>query len=1324
MKRSLLLLSIVLLYSLSSIGQVIGTTNFSALPRDYQLYPRDNNNQGLITIKGSTTNQNTNYYSVVVNRDNAKYLYQKANINISSSLQGNFAFPNIFIKAEKSNYDFYIYQVLKSGDSTLITQAKNVVAGDVIVLTGQSNSTGFFNDSRTNPFCRTFGKITDIFNTAYYNAADTLWTISNKESYTFGVGTMGFELQKLILDNYGIPTCLINGGTHWSGAQQHALRTVDNPTDLTNTYGRLLYRIQKAGLQNAVKAFIYRQGESEAYGEGSNFKKFFNIILSNLAQDLPSIKKLYLFQIDIIENAVGYAPFVREEQREFGITNPSLIDIVPSIGTIGFDGLHYSTEGYQQNGAELFRLYKRDFLGATDDGNFSAPNIQKAYYTTPQRNQIAVVFQKGQLLKWPENVNGLKMVDFLYLNGTNGHIKSWAVYKNAILLDLFNTNSSTTIDYLPPIVNKGDPLFPYVGPYITNQLGMRALSFYQYPIGDYDSKNPIPGNTDPVISFSKIPQNLQMFPRNSSNTSEIEVKATLQEAPIKYDYVSILTKKNSVNYSYSKVSLSYNNSKTDFSLKTNIKAELASYAFSIYAVTGTDSILLATRTDLASGDFFTVMGQTNAKAWHTENNTVTYNFYSPYCRTFGTKANSNYALTDTTWKISGDVRSEVGVWALELQRKLAKQYGIPSTIINESASSTPISQQNITNLTGDDISSVYGRLLYRVKKAGIGNQIKATFWWGGEVESRSGASTSYPSEFDKLYKRLRSDFPSTIPLYTFQSNIYYNGVQDAGKMRDFQRTIGNNYANTKVFSSLGYDGFDGVTGQYSLEGYTQIANTLWNTINNDLYATTKTSISTSPQVQKVFYNDTNKKEVVVIFDEGQTLVWPNDVDQNGNKYEMRFYFYLDKSSADIGNGSVNQNRLTLTSNTSSSAKTLTYLPDFMPSSGNTFDTRATFNGPFLKNSLGLSAFSFKDFPIVDALNSPVLSVSKATATSLDIAWSAIATATSYIIEIYKAGNNTLLKQNIVSGTTLSVSFTGLEDKTQYFIKAKVISATSESPYSSITALTFNPLKAPTLTGNATYFNAIQINWGTSDTDVTGFVLERKTPDASNYTVLLQPNIGTNSFADVNLTANTTYQYRIKSKNSVTESPYTTLEIKTPALLNTPTLKATAASEFSINLSWENIGGTNTYQIEKDSGNSNFQLLTKTDGNTLTFTDTKLEANTSYSYRIKAFSSFSESNYAFATARTLVILGFDDPSFSKTLLYPNPNNGKFVIKFEKPYSGELRVIDYLGRENYNIKLNQSVEKELDLSHLPSGNYFINCQSGNVWHTIKFQLIQNP
>ncbi len=142
---------------------------------------------------------------------------------------------------------------------------ENVVSGDVYVLTGQSNSTGFFTEADTNQYCRTFGKITGTLNTETYNPADTLWALSNQQAYYNGVGTMGFEIQKQLSQNSGIPNCLINGGFHWSSAAMHAQRTENNPADLTNGYGRMLYRIQKGGLINAAKTFIFRQGETEAY---------------------------------------------------------------------------------------------------------------------------------------------------------------------------------------------------------------------------------------------------------------------------------------------------------------------------------------------------------------------------------------------------------------------------------------------------------------------------------------------------------------------------------------------------------------------------------------------------------------------------------------------------------------------------------------------------------------------------------------------------------------------------------------------------------------------------------------------------------------------------------------------------------------------------------------------------------------------------------------------------------------------------------------------------------------------------------------------------
>lgn len=107
----------------------------------------------------------------------------------------------------------------------------------------------------------------------------------------------------------------MNAGFHWSSTLQHATRTPWNPADLNNGYGRMLYRLQKAGIDKAVKAFIFRQGETEGYGEGSDFGGNFDKLYKNLKLDLPSIKQLYVYQIDIINPAVGEAPKVRETQR-------------------------------------------------------------------------------------------------------------------------------------------------------------------------------------------------------------------------------------------------------------------------------------------------------------------------------------------------------------------------------------------------------------------------------------------------------------------------------------------------------------------------------------------------------------------------------------------------------------------------------------------------------------------------------------------------------------------------------------------------------------------------------------------------------------------------------------------------------------------------------------------------------------------------------------------------------------------------------------------------------------------------------------------------
>lgn len=470
----------------TSHAERIYSVVFNNLPQNYQLYPRNPENEAVVPISGIIEATGWSHMSVQVMRNNVLVKYLKATITYNSKGIGSFS-TETKIKAELAGYDFRVY-ACKTTDSVVITERKNIVSGDVYVLSGQSNSTGFFAEKDTNQFCRTFGKITDELNTFPYDPADTLWTLSNMNPYKNGVGTMGFEIQKQLMEKSGVPNCLINGGFHWSAASAHAHRTDSNPADLTNGYGRMLYRIQKGGLANAVKAFIFRQGESEAYHEGFNWPESFDKLRKNLKLDLPALKKIYVFQIDIIYFNSPIGAEVRDYQRRLPEIYPDVVSLA-TVGTKVYDGLHYGREGNKQGGFEISRLIARDLYGSADTSNIDSPSLKKAFYKTAEKKQLILSFEEGQELVYPDKYkpNGnvtLDMKDFFYLNGSSGGVASGKAEGNHIVLDLNGTQNAGTINYLPMFVEAGGSYFPYTGPYLTNKLGMRAFSFHNVNIAD------------------------------------------------------------------------------------------------------------------------------------------------------------------------------------------------------------------------------------------------------------------------------------------------------------------------------------------------------------------------------------------------------------------------------------------------------------------------------------------------------------------------------------------------------------------------------------------------------------------------------------------------------------------------------------------------------------------------------------------------------------------------------------------------------------------------------------------------------------------------
>jgi len=482
--KSVIAACLVVLISLDTEAQRFYSVVFNKLPQNYQLYPRDAQNEALVPVSGKIEAAGYTHMSVQVFRNKDLLKYLKAPIKYDNQGIGTFA-TETKIKAELAEYSFRVY-ACKTTDSVLMVTRENVVSGDAYILSGQSNSTGFFSETETSEYCRTFGAITENLNTNPYNPADTLWALSNQQNYTNGVGTMGLEIQKQLSARSGVPNCLINGGFHWSSAANHAYRNPANPIDLGTGYGKILYRVQKAGLANAVQAYIFRQGETEAYHEGFDWPLNFEKLRSNLKLDYAGLKKIYVFQIDIIFYPSPVGAQVRDYQRRL----PELFSDVKSLATVGtkeFDGLHYGTEGNRQSGFELSRLMARDFYQSKDTLNINSPAIKRAFYKTEDKKQLVLSFDDGQELVYPEKykVNAnltLDMKDFFFLNGSAGSVISGKAEGSRIILELNGSQNASTLNYLPDYLPEGGNYYPFNGPFLTNKLGMRALTFYNLGI--------------------------------------------------------------------------------------------------------------------------------------------------------------------------------------------------------------------------------------------------------------------------------------------------------------------------------------------------------------------------------------------------------------------------------------------------------------------------------------------------------------------------------------------------------------------------------------------------------------------------------------------------------------------------------------------------------------------------------------------------------------------------------------------------------------------------------------------------------------------------
>ncbi|GAB3919783.1 sialate O-acetylesterase [Larkinella terrae] len=477
------------LFSFAQIG-----IKWQKWPANLQLYPRDDQNKAEVPIIGQLKSTAYLNASVLVFKNGAKWKYQRIAVTKKGNLsQIEF---NPTIDAGLNQYKFMVYAI-KGKDSVLVGSRDNIVCGDVILCNGQSNLTGFYpnNYSYSNNFVRTFGNNAG-------GTPDTLWRLSNVQEGQ--VGRIGTEIQRLILENFNMPTCLINASVGGTSIKSHIYRNPANPADTQTLYGRLLYWAQKAGVAGRVKAFIWRQGENEAGGGSTlGYEDDMQTLFKNWQNDYPNVGKYYVAQVNLLPDGNKGAAQLRDFQRRTSQIFPRT-EAIATLGLSGYEGVHYGAEGHFQFAKEVFRLLARDIYQSGDVSNVSSPNIRKAYYKTTERKEVVLEFEPGATMVWKQDtlVNGTTMDirDFIYFDYANVQqtrvIASGLADGNRIILKLTKPVSASTITYLP-----NNYKTPFGGPFLKNSRGMRALTFHKVAIEAASAETPTTQNNPPGANY-------------------------------------------------------------------------------------------------------------------------------------------------------------------------------------------------------------------------------------------------------------------------------------------------------------------------------------------------------------------------------------------------------------------------------------------------------------------------------------------------------------------------------------------------------------------------------------------------------------------------------------------------------------------------------------------------------------------------------------------------------------------------------------------------------------------------------------------------------
>lgn len=267
--------------------------------------------------------------------------------------------------------------------------------------------------------------------------------------------------------------------------------------------------------------------------------------------------------------------------------------------------------------------------------------------------------------------------------------------------------------------------------------------------------------------------------------------------------------------------------------------------------------------------------------------------------------------------------------------------------------------------------------------------------------------------------------------------------------------------------------------------------------------------------------------------------------------------------------------------------------------------------------------------------SVVLSATVLSPTSVRLNWSDSNTyKTGFEIQRRLSGGS-YAWLSTVSSTTTTITDTTVQPSTTYDYRVRVLNAGVGSPYIAVTATTTaNPAAAPTsLTASPQSATSVLLSWADNSNNETNFELQRRLLPSGAFGVIATTAANVVSYLDTSASANTSYEYKVRAKNSAGYSLFSNVATATTGQ-TVPAAPSGLAASYNpaskqFTLTWvDNSNNEQGFVAQFSySGSAFSDLINPVGANVTTYVSGANPPVGSYQFKVRAYNAAGISTYS-------------------------------------------------------------------------------------------------